>query len=112
MIPEEEPAPLCCCPSDTVRGFFGKGSSELLLKMALEYSPPMGITCVDSEGQLQPLYMDLIASQDKKETGKGPILGTKGTRELSRLFYYVNYETYSGSSSSGKRKRRVHDNLL
>jgi len=56
--------------------------------------------------------MDLIASPDKKEMGKGLKLGTKGTRELSRLFYSVNYETYNGSSSSGKRKRRVYDNLL
>jgi hypothetical protein len=51
--------------------------------------------------------MDLIASPDKKEMGKGLKLGTKGTRELSRLFYSVNYETYNG-----KRKRRVYDNLL
>jgi hypothetical protein len=62
LIPEEEPSPLSCYPSEKVRGFSGKESSELLLKRALEYSTLMGIMCVGSEGQLPPLFMDLIAS--------------------------------------------------
>jgi hypothetical protein len=112
LIPEVEPSPLSCCPSDKVRGFSGKGSLELLLKMALEYRHPLGITCDGSEGQISTLYEDMIASHVKKESGFSSKLGIKGTRELNRLFCSINYDAHSGSSSSGRRKGRVHDNLL
>jgi len=110
--PKEEPSPLSCCPSEKVKGFSGKESLELLLKMALEYSTPMGITCVGSEGQLPPLFMDLIASHDKKEEGTGSKSDTKGRRELNRLFCSVNYDAHSGNSSSGRHKGRVHGSML
>jgi len=111
-IPEAKPSPLSCCPSDKVMIFSGKGFSELLLKMALEYHHPLGITCDGSEGQISTLYENLIASHDKKVTGFSPKSGNKGTRELNRLFSSVNYDAHSGSSSNGRRKGRVHNSLL
>jgi hypothetical protein len=112
LIPEEEPSPLSCCPSEKVRGFSGKVSLELLLKMALGYNTPLGIMCVGSKGQLPPLFMDLIANHDKKEEGLGSKSSTKGMRELNRLFCSVNYDAHSGNSSSGRRKGRVHGSLI
>jgi hypothetical protein len=56
--------------------------------------------------------MDLIAGHDKKEEGLGSKSGTKGTRELNRLFDFVNYDAHSGKSSSGRRKGRVHGSLI
>jgi hypothetical protein len=111
-FPEAEPIPLSCCPSDKVRGLSGKGSSKLLLKMALKYRHPLGITCDGSEGQISTLYENLIDSHDKKVTGSSPKSVNKGTRQLNRLFCSVNYEAHSGSSSSGRHKGRVHNNLL
>jgi hypothetical protein len=95
-----------------VRGFSGKRSLELLLKMALEYRHPLGITCDGSEGRILTLFENLIASHDKKVTGSSPKLVNKGTRELNRLFCFVNYEAHSGSSFSGRRKGRVYNSLL
>jgi len=111
-IPEAEPTPLSCCPSDKVKGFSGKGSPELLLKMALEYRNPLGIMCDGSKGQILTLFENLIASHDKKVNGFSPKSGNKGTRELNRLFCFINYDAHSGSSSSGRRKGRVHNSLL
>jgi hypothetical protein len=84
-FPEAEPT-LSCCPSDKVRGFSGKGSPELLLKMALEYRHPLGITCDGSKGQISTLYENLIANHDKKVMGSSSKSVNKGTRELNRLF--------------------------
>jgi hypothetical protein len=111
-FPEAEPIPLSCCPSDKVWELSGKGSSEFLLKMALEYRHSLGITSDGSEGQISTLYENLIDSHDKKVTGSSPKSVNIGTRELNRLFCSVNYEAHSGSSSSGRRKGRVHNSLL
>jgi len=112
LIPEEEPAPLSCCLIDKVRGFSSKKSPGDFLKAILEYSHSVGITCDGYEGQLSAVFEAIIDSNDKKVAGPSSRTGIKGSRELNRLAYFVNYDAHSGSTSCGRCKGRAHGGIL
>jgi hypothetical protein len=80
--------------------------------MALHYSPPSGFSYDGSKDQFSGMLAGIIASTEKKEAGASSKMGNKGTTELSRLFCSVNYEAHSRSSTSGRRRGRVHKSLI
>jgi len=112
VLPEEVPSPLCCCPSDNLRGFSGKKSSKDFLKAILEYSHSVGVTCDGYEGQLSAVFEAILAENDKKETGSCLKVGNKHTRELNRLSCSINYDTRSGSTSQSRCKGRALGGFL
>jgi len=99
VFPEEEPSPLCCCPTDNLRGFAGKKSSKDFLKAILEYSLSVGVTCDGFEGKLSAVFEAILAENDKKESGSCLKVGNKFNRELNRLSCSINYDARSGSTS-------------
>jgi hypothetical protein len=107
-------SPLSCCPGLKVRRCLGKTSQESLLEMVLDCNPPLGISYDGSKDQFSGLLAGIIncSGSAEKEKGASPKMSNKGTRELSRLFCSVNYEPQSGSSTSGRRRGRVHKSLL
>jgi hypothetical protein len=110
--PEEEPAPLCCCPGDNFRGYSGKKSPMDFLKAVLEYSQSVGVTCDGYEGQLSAVFEAILAENDKKETGSSLKAGNKFLRELNRLSCSINYDARSGSSSQSRSKGRANGGIL
>jgi hypothetical protein len=110
--PEEEPAPLCCCPCDNIRGFSGKKSPKDFLKAILEYSQSVGVACDGYEGQLSAVFEAILAENDKKETGSSLKAGNKFNRELNRLSCSINYDARSGSSSQSRCKGRAFGGFL
>jgi len=110
--PEDEPAPLCCCPGDNFRGFSGKKSPMDFLKAILEYSQSVGVTCDGYEGQLSAVFEAILADNDKKETGSSLKAGNKFNRELNRLSCSINYDARSGSSSQSRCKGRAIGGIL
>jgi hypothetical protein len=110
--PEEEPAPLCCCPGDNFRGFSGKKSPLDFLKAILEYSQSVGVTCEGYEGQLSAVFEAILAENDKKDTGSSLKAGNKFNRELNRLSCSINYDARSGSSSQSRCKGRAIGGIL
>jgi hypothetical protein len=107
VLPEEVPSPLCCCPSENLRGFSGKKSSKDFLTAILEYSHSVGVTCDGYEGQLSAVFEAILAENDKKESGSCLKVGNKYTRELNKLSCSINYDSRSGSTSQSRCKGRA-----